>query len=199
MGFNEIAKTACHEHIHNLIDYRFVALPSSWAVNKNILKICTDIYSLTRKFEQSRQQEHLTQVRKYLLKLSSVLSVILPVTSKAIEDFVNSLGYYLTSSKLSDLGNFRPFLGRGQQYLSFIRMRWGKNICLQYYKDFCKVIIVTKRTWIVTDCYRIFLHPIVIKEWAIGKKPVWTTSSFTPNIKTWWKKPDISSSIRSPE
>ncbi len=102
----------------NLMDYR-VELPAApRPVVERVAVISQRIYD--RIFAQERGQASFTrtQLEKEVRTLSKLLAPFSPLTAKSLLSFARYLRSSLTDR--GALADFRPWWGRGQQYLSFV-------------------------------------------------------------------------------
>jgi len=65
--------------------------------------------------------EELPTILETVSELSRTIRPILPETSDSLTDFVTGMARLIDGDLSADFGSFRPWFGRGMQYVSFIR------------------------------------------------------------------------------
>jgi SAM-dependent methyltransferase len=121
----EVSNPACIlssycQHAHNLLDYRYISAPLPVGENRHLEKAAQDIYSLVFKQEKSGTPVSGAVLARHVNKIAAMLANISPETSKSLLCFAK-VAVERDLAK-ADLGAFRALWGRGQQYLSFVRL-----------------------------------------------------------------------------
>lgn len=119
-GNNTFAIRSYYEQAHNLIDHRHIANALPEANNRRLEKLAHEIYMLTFRQEHSGRSTPAKQMASKVAAISKLLEVPLPRSAAALDDFVRACGNKDLLN--ADFGKFRILWGRGQQYLSFVRI-----------------------------------------------------------------------------
>ena len=120
-GDNTFAISSYHENCHNLIDFRFVGKPLSPRDSKQLQRLCMKIYQKVFRQENLGRECNLNDLASDVSRIANTIDDSLPITSKALKDFCT--GITRQKSPAKNLGSFRKLWGRGQQYMSFVRLK----------------------------------------------------------------------------
>ena len=118
---NKVAIEEFKRNTHNFLDYRYMNNSINIAEGDIIRKICKNIVDAMLEFEcEKKTIENLIQITKK--NLEDIIPYLqgLPLTQKGILEFLEFLANPHEQIKFQD---FASFWGRGQQYLSFVKMR----------------------------------------------------------------------------
>jgi trans-aconitate methyltransferase len=115
---SELNKNAIHsywEKCHNFLDSRLPRSTRDTNINKSLYLICDELYSVA--YTNSWGKNSHPRVLEICLKLKANISDLGEVVDKSLDAFIN----YWQSGDVASLQEFRPFWGRGTQYISFIK------------------------------------------------------------------------------
>lgn len=112
---NTIAEKNYWGKCHNFLDYRQEYRPCEEKFNRQLKNLSDDIYSVVHESEWT--SESFTSVEEYCKKIKTLISTISPETSKSIASFID---FWATGDQKA-LELFRPWWGRGTQYISVTR------------------------------------------------------------------------------
>jgi SAM-dependent methyltransferase len=123
-GFGELATEQYWENAHNLLDFRRTFPPRDATSNKLLYAQCESTRGVIREYETTRDVRLVEAVR---IELDGVERSI-RAFSEEIADAVHEAGVLLQRLPLdgdavASSKTFAPWFGRGQQYLSFSRVR----------------------------------------------------------------------------
>jgi len=113
----DLVKSSYWQSLHLLLDFRLEPKLGDPSLNQMINAICEEIFLLMN-------QNRLSDFDKLTIsaatrKLEILLSDVSPITANSIESFL----LFWDSGNTKKLAGFRPWWGRGTQYLSFIKDR----------------------------------------------------------------------------
>ena len=101
---------------HNLVDMRIVSAPINNKQNLDLSIFSKNIYDLVRTDEWNKKSD--TILMSSCEKILDLLPEDAPETKISLQSFIK----FLVSCNPIDLAEFRPWWGRGQQYLSLIKV-----------------------------------------------------------------------------
>ncbi|NBP17832.1 MAG: methyltransferase domain-containing protein, partial [Actinobacteria bacterium] len=111
-------KNAIHnywEKCHNFLDLRLTRSTRDANINKSLNLMCDELYFET--YVKNWSSSNRSRILEICLELKSNVSDLEEVVNKSLESFID----YWQSGNIESLQEFRPFWGRGTQYLSFIK------------------------------------------------------------------------------
>jgi len=101
---------------HNFIDFRHVYETQQPIKNKSLFHLSQSIYSVVVENEWSKNSDNL--VVEDCEKIISLISENLLSTAESLKSFLK----FWRSGIVADLDEFRPWWGRGTQYVSVIKL-----------------------------------------------------------------------------
>jgi len=101
---------------HNLVDMRIVSAPINNNQNLDLSIFSKNIYDLVRTDEWNKKSD--TILMSSCEKILDLLPEDAPETKISLQSFIK----FLVSYNPNDLAEFRPWWGRGQQYVSLIKV-----------------------------------------------------------------------------
>ncbi len=104
------------EKCHNFLDFRDIAKSIKAKDNQNLMNMCSEIYSKVH--ENPWTIDSRASILNYCKNIRARISEVSPMTAESLESFIN----YWISNDTDDLKNFRPWWGRGTQYVSVIKI-----------------------------------------------------------------------------
>ena len=104
------------EKCHNFLDFREITKSIKSEANKKLFDMSSAIYSEVH--EKVWTNNSRTTILNYCINILDQISEVSPVTAKSLESFIK----YWTSKDIQDLSKFRPWWGRGTQYVSVIKL-----------------------------------------------------------------------------
>ncbi len=117
---NQVAIEQYRKSGLSVIDYRFVLPELDAAVGKRIQDLCEKVYWLMVDIE-TKKTPRFVEVSALCDELSAILTPIAPETAAGIDEasvyFRNPSAY----DPATCFNRFKPFFGRAQQYISFVR------------------------------------------------------------------------------
>ena len=117
--FSDDANTAATKSYwmkcHNFLDSRITVAPFEPKVNEKLFELSKDIYSAT--FEANWTMASRQLVEDRCLAIQQLISRTIPSVAKSLTSFLS----YWQSGDSQDLTEFRPWWGRGTQYISMIK------------------------------------------------------------------------------
>ena len=114
-SMNENAVKNYWEKCHNFLDSRLPRSTQDVDFNRFLHTICSDLYSEV--YTNGWSKDSYSEVLKICLKLKGHLCDPEKVINNSLDAFID----YWQSGKVTSLEEFRPFWGRGTQYVSFIK------------------------------------------------------------------------------
>jgi len=113
----DLVKSSYWQSLHLLLDFRLEPKLGDPSLNQMINAICEEIFLLMNQNKLS-DFDKLT-ISAATRKLENLFSDVSPITANSIESFL----LFWDSGNTEKLAGFRPWWGRGTQYLSFIKDR----------------------------------------------------------------------------
>ena len=113
---NQIAQNNYWEKCHNFLDFRSEVTSKS-ENNKKLFNLSRAIYSEVH--ENKWTKASLETILIHCAKIKTQISEVLPLAAESLDSFIN----YGTSKDIDDLDKFRPWWGRGTQYVSVIKLK----------------------------------------------------------------------------
>lgn len=114
-SMNENAVKNYWEKCHNFLDSRLPRSTQDVDFNRFLHTICNDLYSEV--YTNGWNKDSHSEVLKICLKLKDHICDLEKVINNSLDAFID----YWQSGKVTSLEKFRPFWGRGTQYVSFIK------------------------------------------------------------------------------
>ncbi len=105
------------EKSHNFLDFRDIAKSIKSEDNKKLMKMSSDIYSEVH--EKIWTSHSRPTIIRHCKSLKDLISKVSPITAESLESFIK----YWDTNDTGDLSNFRPWWGRGTQYVSVIKLK----------------------------------------------------------------------------
>jgi SAM-dependent methyltransferase len=103
------------EKCHNFLDSRTARSTRDVNANRSLYRICDELYSEI--YAKNWSVTSHPRVLEICLKLKAKIGDLDDVVRKSLEAFID----YWQSGNIESLHEFRPFWGRGTQYLSFMK------------------------------------------------------------------------------
>jgi len=110
------------DNVHSFIDYRQILPPRPRAKNVLLLAATDHIYRSVLDFELGKIKYPPEQLAKDLRKVVQLLAAPSSDATHSLEDFIRGLNTFKKTGQWGKLPKFSSMWGRGQQYLSFIRL-----------------------------------------------------------------------------
>ena len=114
-SLNENAIQNYWEKCHNFLDSRMPRSTQDANFNRTLYSICGDLY--TEVYANSWSKDSHSRVLEICLELKKHICDLEKITNNSLAAFID----YWQSGKIANLQEFRPFWGRGTQYLSFVK------------------------------------------------------------------------------
>ncbi len=114
-SLNENAIQNYWEKCHNFLDSRLSRSRQNVNFNRVLFTICSDLYFEV--YTKGWNKDSHSEVLKICLKLKDHICDLEKVINNSLDAFID----YWQSGKVASLQEFRPFWGRGSQYMSFIK------------------------------------------------------------------------------
>ena len=114
-SLNENAIQNYWEKCHNFLDLRLPRSTQDVNFNRVLFTICSDLYSEV--YTNGWNKDSHSEVLKICLKLKDHICDLEKVINNSLDAFID----YWQSGEVASLQEFRPFWGRGSQYVSFIK------------------------------------------------------------------------------
>lgn len=115
VSLSEVAIANYWKKCHNFLDFRTLCREVTPNDNKRLFQLSNDIYSAVHEGKWGQDSSEIVASRcKEILKL---ISANCQLTSRSLESFLS----YWHSGDTEKLQNFRPWWGRGTQYVSVIK------------------------------------------------------------------------------
>jgi hypothetical protein len=114
-SLNENAIQNYWEKCHNFLDSRLPRSIQEVNFNRVLYTVCGDLYSEV--YANGWNKDSHSEVLKICLKLKDQICDLGKVINNSLDAFID----YWQSGKVTSLEEFRPFWGRGTQYISFIK------------------------------------------------------------------------------
>jgi len=115
-SINDCVKDNYWKKCHNFIDFRHVYETQQPIKNKSLFHLSQSIYSVVVENEWSKNSDNL--VVEDCEKIISLISENLLSTAESLKSFLK----FWRSGIVADLDEFRPWWGRGTQYVSVIKL-----------------------------------------------------------------------------
>jgi len=121
--YNELAIDSYIRNIHNLLDYRYLFEPIEPAIGKRLEHNCQHIFEIFMRIQESGiRNNNISELKSLLIDISILTSDFSSGTTESLRQFICAIDQFLAGNPFpSKLELFKPWFGRGQQYLSFIR------------------------------------------------------------------------------
>ena len=115
-NLSDVAMQNYWEKCHNFLDFRGIAKSIKAKDNQNLMNMCSEIYSEVH--EKMWTIDSRASILNYCKDIRARISEVSPMTAESLESFIK----YWNTNDTSDLSNFRPWWGRGTQYVSVIKL-----------------------------------------------------------------------------
>lgn len=112
------AQQAYWEQAHNLMDYRVITQARPDWDNRHLMRVCVRVREVIREFEQQPADASTEPVMQALMDLTGLPRL----TMCAIRQAIQLLNTPPSAEAISEAKELAPWFGRGQQYLSFVRV-----------------------------------------------------------------------------
>lgn len=120
-GFSARARDCYAENVHNLLDHRFIWPSRRPQDNAALLEHGDEIYRLCRTHHFAISPQVLQEVARHVEAIAALVADFAEQTAKPLRDYAAGIQSMARGNPPGDLGDFRSFWGRGQQYMSFLR------------------------------------------------------------------------------
>lgn len=114
-NLNDVAQENYWEKCHNFLDFRS-EVTSKPENNKKLFDLSHEIYSEVH--ENVWTKASLETILFHCIKIKTQISEVLPLAAESLDSFIT----YGTSKNINDLDKFRPWWGRGTQYVSVVKL-----------------------------------------------------------------------------
>lgn len=125
-AFNEAFKIQYRQNIHNLLDFRVRFEPRDENENTSLLHLCDEIFKQVKLYQSDYEDSApLLKISDLVGAASENVGAIGPkadASALALKDAAAALKAVAGKKSLPDCGRFTSFFGRGQQYISFIKI-----------------------------------------------------------------------------
>ena len=111
----DLVETNYWETVHSLIDMRIAPTYRIAKENVRIFDVCESLYIYSTMNSFSNTTRH--QITSIVRRLEVLVSEFSPVTANSIDAFLN----FWESGDIAHLDTFRPWWGRGSQYISLMK------------------------------------------------------------------------------
>ena len=111
-----------YSNLHNFIDYRFFHSVQPVKQNKLLLALCNRVLKRVRKMESGFCDLDVIEIRKDIVEVCEILSTYATDTADDLQDFILAFDSIYAHKKPVDFRGFASLFGRGQQYVSFIKV-----------------------------------------------------------------------------
>ena len=115
-NLSDVAQENYWEKCHNFLDFRSEVNSKSES-NKKLFNLSNEIYSEV--YENAWTNASQQTILSHCAKIMAQISETLPSTAESLDSFIN----YGTTKDINDLDKFRPWWGRGTQYVSVIKLQ----------------------------------------------------------------------------
>ena len=119
--FNAVAKQVYLSELHNFIDTRTAHSVRTPEDNRSLLAACNDAYEAIVSHSEVRDSAATARVMQVLEALGSEIAGLDPLTVRSFDDFLAVAERLQAGEQDIDWGDFAPWFGQGQQYLSLVR------------------------------------------------------------------------------
>lgn len=116
-NLSKIAIKNYWEKCHNFLDHRTTIDAAKAEENKQLYYLCSDVYFAVHQSKWDFNSRKV--VESQCKEIKKLISSKLPSTTESLESFL----YYWLSGNSKDLKEFRPWWGRGTQYVSVVKSK----------------------------------------------------------------------------
>jgi SAM-dependent methyltransferase len=114
------AEESYWRNLHSFIDHRFVLPPREVDANRRLLRQADRIFQRIHGQEKTGRVYPMAELAEDLRKLDTLIAVPRSRVSLALKEYIRALESYAGSWPV--LREFCSFWGRGQQYISFVKL-----------------------------------------------------------------------------
>lgn len=115
VNLNDVVQDNYWKKCHNFLDFRSEVTSKS-ENNEKLFNLSRAIYSEVHETKWTKAS--LETILIHCVKIKTQISEVLPLAAESLDSFIN----YGTSKDIDDLNKFRPWWGRGTQYVSVIKL-----------------------------------------------------------------------------
>lgn len=115
-NLSDVALQNYWEKCHNFLDFRDTSKSIKSEDNKKLMNLSSEIYSEVH--ENPWTSDSRPTILRHCENIKELISKVSPIAAESVESFIK----YWTSNNTDDLNNFRPWWGRGTQYVSVIKL-----------------------------------------------------------------------------
>lgn len=113
---NELSTKCYWKKCQNFLDFRVTVAPFEPIVNEALFALSEDIFSATYEATWTIASRQLVEDR--CITIQNLILNLIPISANSLNSFIS----YWQSGNTKDLKEFRPWWGRGTQYVSMIKL-----------------------------------------------------------------------------